>query len=52
MPPEDANELNTVLCNILKNIWYILNFNKSYFGIIYDFDFETFGFINLLSLLL
>lgn len=44
--PEEINELNIVFPNILKNI---IEFNENYFGDICDFD--TFGFINIASLL-
>lgn len=52
VPPEDINELNVVFPNILKNImWFTSKFNRNDFVIVYDFDFDTFGFISILSLL-
>lgn len=50
-PSEDVNELNTVLPNILRNTWYTSKSSNNDFGIIYDLDFDTFGFSSLLSLL-
>lgn len=50
VPPEDINVLNSMLPNILKNIQFTSEFNRNDFGIICDFDFDTFGFISTPSL--